>query len=168
MAAAFGARPVDENLVYGWSIQQTGATAGQTGYAEPANVPATPNVSTALQASAGASLPVVWGGAGAENNPAVDVLTNPGYAGAGPIVGVITPPSVPATTIAIQNPSGLPAQVSIAGGTVTVISVAPNVAGAAGTYQQVGSATGVTVTVPAAGFIKLTYSSAPTWLWTTI
>jgi hypothetical protein len=56
--------------------------------------------------------------------------------------------------------------VTVAGGTVSAVATASLAAGVAGTYTTV--ATGdATVTVTSAGFIKLTYSAAPTWSWVT-
>jgi hypothetical protein len=151
----------NENLVYGWQVQQLGNTASQTGYAQPGQAPNGTTVSAAEQASSGAS-------AAPAPTVVAEVLTNPGYAGGnGTMLGVVTAPAVPASTVAIQNPFGLAAQVTVIGGTVTAVNVAPNVAGAAGTYVQVGSGDGQ-VTVPPAGWIKVTYSVAPTWSWTTI
>ena len=69
--------------------------------------------------------------------------------------GVKTPPSVPATTIALQNPFWRDCAVTVSGGTVTAVAVA-------------GTATGVTagtVIVPSGKTITLTYSVAPTWNW---
>lgn len=70
--------------------------------------------------------------------------------------GHITAPSVPATTLAYQNTTGRDAMVVISGGTVTAIAVD-------------GTATGITsgtVMVPSGKTITLTYSVAPTWIWT--
>jgi hypothetical protein len=152
----------DQNLNYGWHNQKLGNTAGQSGFSQPAQTPVPASVSTASQVSAGA--PVVG------PNPAVTtILENPGYAtGNGTILGAITAPAVPATTVGIQNPTGVAATVAVIAGTVTAVSVAPNNNGVAGTYAQVASGSGVQVTVPPAGWIKMTYSVAPTWAWTTI
>ena len=146
------------NNVYGWDAQQLGAAGtGISGYASPANVPVSPTVSAAEQASSGAS---------AAPAPTVlaEVLTNPGYAVAPSLMtpGPIAAPSIPATTVAANNPSGLPATVSISGGTVTVVAVAP----AGGSFTTVATSTPSTVTVPPGGQIKLTYSVVPTsWGW---
>jgi hypothetical protein len=118
-------------------------------------------VSAAEQVSAGAPFPAPAG--------ITQVLENPGYAvspalmSPGAIAAALVP--VPATTVAFQNPTGLNCSVSVVGGTVTVIAVAPLVNGAAGTYTTIATATGATVSVPPGGFIKMTYSSAPTWVW---
>lgn len=69
--------------------------------------------------------------------------------------GVKTPPSIPATTVALQNPFWRDCAVTVTGGTVTAIAVG-------------GTATGLTsgtVVVPSGKTITLTYSSAPTWVW---
>jgi hypothetical protein len=67
-------------------------------------------------------------------------------------------PSVPASTTALQNTFGRPAAVTVTGGTVTAIAVDGTAAGA----------TAGTVVVPAGKDIALTYSAAPTWVWTLI
>jgi hypothetical protein len=176
--ATFAQPTPDENLSPGWTSQGTGSAQSTTGipgagYAQGATVP----VAVALATSSpgvilGAGLPQPQGALniGAENSGSqtVSILSNPGYAdGNGTIVGFLTPPTVPASTVAAQNPSGLAAIVTITGGTTTFIFTAPLVNGAAGTYTQVGTTTPQTVTVPPAGFIKITYSGAPTWVWTT-
>ena len=154
----------DQNLNYAWNVQKLGATASQTGYAQPDLAAPSPGALSAnSQVSAGAPFPAPGGGG------VTDVLTNPGYAsGNGTVLGVVTAPTVPASTTAIQNPNGLAAQVTLSGGTVTAVNVAPNTASGAGTFVQVASGTGVQVTVPPGGWIKVTYSVAPTWTWTTI
>ncbi len=64
-------------------------------------------------------------------------------------------PAVPASTVAVQNASPLPAAVTITGGTITAVVVNGITVGAgAGTYL-----------VPAAGAISVTYSAAPAWAW---
>lgn len=64
-------------------------------------------------------------------------------------------PAVPASTVAAQNVNAYPVQVVISGGTATVTSVNGIVVGAGdGTF-----------TVPAYGSIAVTYSVAPTWVW---
>lgn len=151
----------DQNLNFGWHTQKLGNTAGQSGFSQAGNAPVAANVSAASQVSAGA--PVVG------PNPAVTtILENPGYAGspAAMTPGPVTAPSIPASTVAASNPSGLSANVNIAGGTVTVISIAP--AGSS-TFTQVGTTTPATVTVPPGGQIKMTYSVVPTsWSWVAI
>lgn len=71
------------------------------------------------------------------------------------VAGFQTAPLVPATTVAIQNPFFRDCAVSVAGGTVTAITVD-------------GHATGLTtgtVFVPTCKTIAITYSVAPTWVW---
>lgn len=156
----------DQYLNYAWHVQKLGATAGQTGFAQHSTSPNenAANVSAAEQVSAGA--PYVG------PNPAVGtILQNPGYAtGNGTLLGNVTAPAVPLTTVGIQNPFGLAAQVTLTGGTVTVVATAPNQGGTAGagTYTTVATASPAQVTVPPGGWIKLTYSAAPTWAWVTI
>lgn len=72
--------------------------------------------------------------------------------------GAQTAPSVPATTVALQNPFWRDSAVTITGGTVTVIAVAG---------QTLGVTSG-TVFVPSGKTITLTYSVAPTWKWTAL
>lgn len=70
-------------------------------------------------------------------------------------LGVLGPPAVPATTVALKNPYNVDATVHITGGTVTVVSIG-------------GSATGLiagTFRVPAQQTITLTYSVSPSWTW---
>jgi hypothetical protein len=67
-----------------------------------------------------------------------------------------TSPSVPSTGVAQTNTNPYAVQVSIAGGTVTHVKVN-------------GTATGLTsgtFIVPSGGTIAITYSGAPTWVWT--
>ena len=154
----------DQNLVYGWHAQKLGATAGQSGFAQHGQSPveSVQSVASALQVSAGAPSPVAGN--------VTQILANPGYAtGNGTFLGVVTGPTLAASTVGFQNNTGLAAVVSITSGTVTAVAVAPNVPGTgAGTYATVAGGTGVQVTVPPAGWIKITYSVAPTLAWTTI
>jgi hypothetical protein len=64
-------------------------------------------------------------------------------------------PAVPASTVAQQNANAYPVNVVISGGTVTAVTV---------NGVQVGSGDG-TYIVPSAGSIAVTYSVAPTWVW---
>lgn len=67
----------------------------------------------------------------------------------------ITAPSVPASTVGVQNTSGYNLQVVITGGTMTAVIIGGVTVGAgAGTYQ-----------LPAGATISMTYSVAPTWTW---
>lgn len=159
----------NEALVYAWSNQQLGAVAGQTGYAQNGVNPAVANVSTASQPTAGNPSPPGAMNVQGENSGSygAQILENPGYASSPAAIspGAVTAPAVPASTVAVQNPTGLNCQVSILTGTLTVIQVAPLVNGAAGTYTQVGTTAPANVSVPPGGFIKMTYSVAPTWVW---
>jgi hypothetical protein len=67
-------------------------------------------------------------------------------------------PAVPASTVAQQNTNAYPVQVVISGGTATSTSVNGVVVGA-------GDGTFV---VPAYGSISVTYSVAPTWVWSNV
>lgn len=151
----------DQNLVYGWGVQKLGNTVSQTGYAVPAVVPASAVVSAAEQVSAGAPSPLPGN--------VTQILENPGYAASpalmspGAVAAALVP--VPATTVAFQNPIGLNCQVAILTGTVSIVAVAPLVNGAAGTFTTVAIAAPANISVPPGGFIKMTYSVAPTWIW---
>ncbi len=70
-------------------------------------------------------------------------------------VGPITPPAVPATTVAYTNNYGVDMTVFVNGGTVTVVAIGGTTTGqVAGLFR-----------VPAGQTITLTYSVAPTWTW---
>jgi hypothetical protein len=73
--------------------------------------------------------------------------------------GFVTPassqPAVPASTTPIQNPNPFPARVVISAGTVTAVAV---------NGVTVGTGDG-TYIVPTGGSIAVTYSVAPTWVW---
>ena len=159
----------DQNLNYAWHVQKLGATAGQTGYSQHSSSPAENPVNLAAAAQASSGAPVL----APAGSDVTEVLTNPGYAtGNGTLLGVVTAPAVPATTVGIQNPFGLAALVTIAanGATIASVSTAPNTGGTggAGTYTQILSGAGQ-VTVPPGGWIKMSYTVAtPTWAWTTI
>lgn len=64
-------------------------------------------------------------------------------------------PAVPASTVAQQNPNGYPVNVVISGGTITAVTV---------NGVQVGTGAG-TYLVSSGGTIAVTYSVAPTWVW---
>jgi hypothetical protein len=153
----------DQNLNFAWQVQKLGAVAGQTGYGQNGVNPTATTVSAAEQVSSGAS-------AAPAPTAVAEVLTNPGYASSpaaislGAIASALVP--VPATTVAFQNPTGLNCSVTFAGGTaVNPIQVAPLVNGAAGTYTTVATASPATISVPPGGFVKMTYTGAPTWVW---
>lgn len=74
----------------------------------------------------------------------------------GPVAAVAATPAVPASAVAQQNPNAQPVQVVVTAGTVTAVTV---------NGVQVGSGDG-TYFVPAYGSISVTYSAAPTWVWT--
>lgn len=162
------------SCLYGWSAQQLGANAGQTGYAQNGIAPAAAVVGSALQAGGGLPYPALAEDVQGENagSQTAQILTNPGYADGNTMLGAITAPSIPASGTAVQNPSGLAAIVTIVAGTVSAIATAPwaTSAGAA-TFTTVNpgeTGTETQVTVPSGGFIKLTYSVVPTsWSWVT-
>ncbi len=87
---------------------------------------------------------------GCANLKIVDMVRLPGA------VDVGDTPAVPATTVGLRNPFWRDAFVHIAGGTVTAIAV---------DGRTLGVTSGL-VAVPSGRTITLTYSSAPTWVWT--
>lgn len=99
----------------------------------------------------------------------MDILANPGYADAAP--ALITPGETLASSLtpvaasgsAFVNPSGLPCTVVISGGSVSEVQLAP--AGSS-SFTEIGAGDG-TYTIPAGAQVKLTYSAASTWTWTT-
>lgn len=158
----------DQNLNYAWQAQKLGATAGQSGYAEPGAAPATGTVSTAEQVSAGAPSPLAGN--------VTQLLTNPGYGNSGAAVqpGSLTAPTVPTSGSGIAlNPSGLNASVIVATGagvTVTQVAVAP--AGSS-TFQNlnvsIAASSSGSFQCPPAGQVKITYAGGtPTWAWTAV
>jgi hypothetical protein len=68
---------------------------------------------------------------------------------------VVVSPAVPASTVAAPNPYTFPVQVVISGGTLTAVVV---------NGVTVGTTDG-TYIVPVGGNISVTYSAAPTWVW---
>lgn len=72
--------------------------------------------------------------------------------------GNVTAPTVPSSTTALKNPFWRDAVVTVTGGTVSAVAVD----GVAQGY----TATGFTIIVPTGKTVTLTYSSAPTWVWT--
>jgi hypothetical protein len=89
----------------------------------------------------------------------------PDYDGQQPMYAVYTgtvttpsQPAVPASGTAVQNPNATPVQVVISGGTATQTFVnGVLVGGGDGTYI-----------VPGYGSISVTYSVAPTWVWSNL
>lgn len=73
-------------------------------------------------------------------------------------LGSVTPPAIPATTVALTNPFWRTAEIHITGGTVTQVAID-------GTNQL---STSGAFTLPAGHTITLTYSAAPTWAWTLV
>jgi hypothetical protein len=89
-----------------------------------------------------------------ENMTSASLVSN--TEGVNPVNAGVTTPSVPATTVAATNTTGVNVMVYISGGTVSDIKVA-------GT--TVFSGTNTAVFLPAGSSITLTYSVAPTWVW---
>lgn len=81
------------------------------------------------------------------------------FSGGTPTLGagilLVSPPAVPATTVAAVNPYGMNAWVTISAGTLTSVVV---------NGVQVGTTAG-SYLVPSGGSISITYSVAPTWVW---
>jgi len=75
-----------------------------------------------------------------------------------PLAPVVATPAVPASTVAASNTNPFPVAVTVTAGTVTVISVGG---------VSSGLTAGVLV-VPAGSTIAITYSVAPTWVWTAL
>lgn len=72
-------------------------------------------------------------------------------------------PSVPSSTSFVLNPFFRDAFVTVTGGTVSLVEVWTP--GPTATYRTVATATNTSFMVPTRGYVKLTYSSAPTWNW---
>jgi hypothetical protein len=89
------------------------------------------------------------------SNPGVTGATNLRIISLDTVPGVVTAPSIPATTVALKNPFWRDCAVTVTGGTVTAIAV---------NGVSLGITSG-TVFVPSGKTITLTYSSAPTWHW---
>lgn len=83
-------------------------------------------------------------------------------AGINPQGAAVATPAVPATTVAQVNNTFSDCQVSIVGGTVTVVSVT-DALGA--NPKTLATSSPCLVIVPAGASITLTYSVAPTWAW---
>jgi hypothetical protein len=71
------------------------------------------------------------------------------------MVGAITAPAVPASTVAYTNKFGFACMCTIYGGTVTVIAI---------DGVTVGLIAGAFV-VPSGSTVAITYAVAPTWTW---
>jgi len=73
-------------------------------------------------------------------------------------VPAVSQPAMPASTVAAQNLNLFPVQVVISAGTLTAVTVnGINVGSGDGTYI-----------VPSGGAISVTYTIAPTWVWTAL
>ena len=73
----------------------------------------------------------------------------------------VSAPAVPASTVAATNPFGRPANVRVVGGTCTAYAIN---GGAAVTANP----TGMSFVVLSGSTIAITYSVAPTWVWTPV
>lgn len=71
------------------------------------------------------------------------------------VLGALTAPAVPATTVALTNPFPVACLVTVRGGTVSAVAINGN------TLALLGS----TYVVPKAGTITLTYAVGPSWDW---
>jgi hypothetical protein len=166
MTAPIFAQPTkDENLTPGWNVQNGlgEATAGQTGYAQPA---VTGNVTSVGQAGAGYPLPAGAMNANPSENSASyseSILTNGSYTSSattqlGQTV-TWTGAAIPATTVAKAQPFGVNAVMTVAGGTVTAISYTPF---GSTTVVEVEAGETTSVLIPAGASVAITYSVAPT------
>jgi hypothetical protein len=72
-------------------------------------------------------------------------------------------PAVPASTQFLLNPYYRDAYVTMTGGTVSKVEVWTP--GPTATYRTVATATNTNTIVPTGGYIRLTYTVAPTWEW---
>ncbi len=126
-----------------WSRQVSVASLGGAGVL-------TEGAELATLDSAGATRNVLDDGSG---NATVAGTIKPSTLATGVIS--VAQPAVPASTVALANPTGVDCVVYVAGGTVTVVAIN-------------GVATGLTsgaFYVSAGATITLTYSVAPTWVW---
>lgn len=78
--------------------------------------------------------------------------------------GVQTAPAVPASTVELRNPFFRDALVLVSGSGVSEIEVAD--AGGAARSVATSASPAVPVLLPTGAYITLTYTSAPTWVWT--
>ena len=141
----------------------TGTTNAQSGVGSSPSLPASLPVASGGASFTNGMLLLVGTGAVAEvvqvngtpSGTSVPV-TEAGKITTSPAVpAAVATPSVPASTVAQVNSTGVDVSVVITGGTMTNVSVNGSTVGAgAGTYV-----------VPAGGTITMTYSVAPTWVW---
>lgn len=80
--------------------------------------------------------------------------------------GAQAAPAIPASATALRNPFWRDALVYVSGGTVTNIAIA--FAGGAAQTIAADTTTPVPVLLPAGAYITLTYTAAPTWVWTVL
>lgn len=188
--ATYAQQPQDENLVSGWNVQGNYSSTLQetfgipgSGYAEPgaAGVP-TVTEGNNTQNLPGSGYPYPPGamdvGAEESGSYGVPILQNPGYADGSTLIGAEAALPVPTTT-GVQQPFGVSTMAAIVvPDTVTAISVAPFVSStvlspATPVYTVVWSGTAtaaeeITVTVPAAGFVKMTGANATSVTYTAL
>lgn len=102
----------------------------------------------------GGSVRGTWAAGGTTVSTAAGVVLIKDVHGLTPY-GLIGPPTVPATTVALTNPYPFDCEVNVNGGTVTVIAIAGGTTGkTSGTFRVCAGKT-----------IAITYSVAPTWTW---
>lgn len=172
-----GNQLLDYNLVTGWNVQNSEATAGNSG--GPGTTPAgyaqagvTPPASTTTgQTGSGTAISATGNIGPNGNGPSAPVLENPGYADStqATLLGQITAPATTGFATGVQSPTGLACQVAVVMSGAGTISVAPLVpsTGVAGTYVVAATAAGAgtfVVTVPPAGFIKVS-ANLTSWTW---
>jgi len=136
----------------GWTAQ--GATS--PGYAQ-AGVGGLPPTAAPVQADSGTAYPPSNNTSSSNDEP---LLSNGGYSQSGAIPGTVfdvTP--IPASGTAFASPFPGLATLTVTGGTVSEIAVAPF---GSTTYTNVEAGDSSPVTIPAAASVKITYTTAPT------
>jgi hypothetical protein len=171
--AQFGIPTQDENLQPGWNVQGTGPAQSTTGvpgagYASAAAIPVTTAVG---QVGSGVPNPPGALNVGSENTGAYStpILENGSYAVTPTTLLTQTAATPTPTTAGVQNPFGLTSvcsMVASAAITATVAPFAPAGITSASWGEPSASATALQVTVPAAGYIKVSAADVTAVTWT--
>ena len=142
----------DPSQAPGWNVQ---GSIVAPGYAQPP-IGGLPATAPGVQSGSGTQYPP-------SNNTSVSndepILENPGYAQPGATPGAtytVTP--VPASGTPFSSPFPGLATLTVTGGTVSEIAVAPY---GSTTYANLEAGDSSPVTIPAAASIKIVYSAAP-------